>query len=331
MWLACCWILNTTNSAGRRGANPTFGSNTTHCVSRALDSSMKTVKRRNVDVLPFGAARHAVANPVNPGGGRLVHAARRVSSCVESGHEAPAQSVIAGAQRPCMFPRSMIRLRTELMVSLAVILLGCRTSTPEREPAPPSPEGQPPVVLPAPSKEPRYSIAVDDPDEIALLAQQVKLGRVVASRGRMYFSADESQLGRLRELGYEVTQADPEAVDYRVLRARRRASEEDLRSQGITIIAREKAYWVISGTLGQLRRLAAAGYRLDPIAPDEPHHKLIVIVVASRDDVQRVANYQVDIFTVSDTTGRRFAIHGAALDMQIDQLRAAGFTVTVLP
>ena len=223
----------------------------------------------------------------------------------------------------------MTKLRAGVMLGMALVLSACRK--PAAESQPPSPEGGPAVVLPAPSKEPRYSVAVDDPDEIALLTQQLKLTQVRATRGKVYFSADASQLGRLREFGYEVTQADPEAVDYRVLRVRRRGSEEDLRSQGITIIAREKAYWVISGTLGQLRRLAAAGYRLDPIAPDEPHHKLIVIVVASRVDVQRVANYQVDIFTVSDTTGRRFAIHGAALDMQIDQLRAAGFTVTVLP
>lgn len=223
----------------------------------------------------------------------------------------------------------MTKLPNVIVLGLALSLSACRKPAAEQEP--PSPDTGPPVVLPAPSKEPRYSIAVDDPDEIALLTQQLKLNQVLATRGRVYFSADESQLGRLRELGYEVTQADPEAVDYRVLRVHRRGSEEDLRSQGVTIIAREKAYWVVSGTLGQLRRLAAAGYRLDAIAPDEPHHKLILIIVGSRDDVQRVANYQVDIFTVSDTTGRRFAIHGAALDMQIDQLRAAGFTVTVLP
>ena len=74
----------------------------------------------------------------------------------------------------------------------------------------------------------------------------------------------------------------------------------------------------------------AAGYVLQPIAPDEPRPRLIRIVVTSQDDVQRVANYQVDIFTVADSAGR-FTINGAALDMQIDRLRAAGFTVVQLP
>ena len=199
-------------------------------------------------------------------------------------------------------------------------------------PAPPTttPETLPAVVLPEPSKTPRYSIAIADPDEIALLTQQLKLARVTATPGALYFEADAGQLGRLRELGYQVTQKDPETVDYRIVRVRRRGSEEELRAQGIIIIAREKTYWIVSGQLGQLRRLVADGYLLQPIAPDEPRPRLIRIVVTSQDDVQRVANYQVDIFTVADSAGR-FTIDGAALDIQIDRLRAAGFTVVQLP
>jgi hypothetical protein len=207
----------------------------------------------------------------------------------------------------------------------AVAITGCH------RPSQPGPETGPEVVLPPPSTAPRYTIVVDDPDEIALLTQQLKLTAVTATRGAIYFDADAGQLGRLRELGYVVTQADPEAIGYRIVRIRRRGSEEELRSQGITVISREKTYWVVSGSLATLRRLVAQGYRLEAIAPDEPRPRVIRIVVSSADDVQRVANYQVDIFAVSDTTGRRFIINGAALDMQIDRLRAAGFIVTVLP
>lgn len=221
----------------------------------------------------------------------------------------------------------MVRLPL-LAVLLAVA--ACRGPR-EPEPRPPGPEPGPEVVLPAPSTEPRYAIATDDPDEIALLTQQLKLTRVTISAGVMYFDANEGQLGRLRELGYQVTQADPEAVGYRIVRVRRRGTEEELRTQGVTIISREQAYWIISGSLAQLRRLVSAGYRLEQIAPDEPRPRLIRIDVSSQLDVQRVANFQVDIFSVADSAGRRFTIRGAALDMQIDRLRAAGFTVVVLP
>lgn len=218
-------------------------------------------------------------------------------------------------------------LKLSVIATAVVTVLGCHRPSQQ---VPPTPETLPAVVLPAPSATPRYAIAIDDPDEIALLTQQLKLTHVRATRGAVYFEADPGQLSRLKELGYQITQADPEALDYRVLRVRRRGTEEELRAQGITIIAREKTYWVVSGKLGQLRRLAAAGYLLQPIAPDEPRPRLIRIVVTSRDDVQRVANYQVDIFTVADSAGR-FTINGAALDMQIDRLRAAGFTVVQLP
>jgi|SRR6266850_2610298 len=223
----------------------------------------------------------------------------------------------------------MMRLRGIIILGLALTLSRCRASAPP-EHQQPSPEGRPAIALQPPSKQPLYVIATDDPDEIALLTQQLKLTNVTATPGAVYFEADAGQLGRLRELGYQVTQADPEAVDYRIVRVGRRGTEEELRGQGIIIISREKTYWIVSGKLGQLRRLVAAGYLLQPIAPDEPRPRVIRIVVTSQDDVQRVANYQVDIFTVADSAGR-FTIDGAALDMQIDRLRAAGFTVVVLP
>jgi hypothetical protein len=218
-----------------------------------------------------------------------------------------------------------MHLRDLSSAILCITLVACH-----RRAEQPRPETGPTVTLPPPSTAPRYSITTDDPDEIALLTERLKLTHARASRGALYFDANAAQLARLRELGYQVAQADPEAVDYRVLRVRRRGTEEDLRAQGITVIAREQTYWVVSGSLGQLRRLVAQGYRLEPIAPDEPRPRLIRVVVTSQDDVQRVANYQVDIFTVADSSGR-FTINGAALDMQIDRLRAAGFTVVVLP
>lgn len=191
----------------------------------------------------------------------------------------------------------------------------------------PPPAGE---VLPAPSSTPRYAVTVEDPDEIALLQQQLELRRVVATRGTIYFDADSAALGRLRELGYHEATVDPEVVDYRVVRVARRGSEERLREFGAIVVSREKRYWIVSAGLGQLRRMAREGYRLEPLGPAEPRPRSIRIDVASPADVQRVANLQVDIYNVSDSAGV-YTILGGALDMQIDRLREAGFIVNLLP
>ena len=230
----------------------------------------------------------------------------------------------------------MSKSRLAAVASLAVVLVtadACR-----RRPVPPVETPPPPVVvspteqvvLPAPTGEPRYGITTDDPDEIALLVQRLKLGRPLVLGTALYFEADERQLAQLRELGYQPIRVDPEQVDSRAVRVMRRGSEEELRQQGVTIVNREPAYWIVSGTLAQVRRLVAAGYRLETVASDEPRQRWVRISVASQDDVQRVANYQVDIFGVADSAGR-FVIRGGALDMQIDRLRQAGFNVVVVP
>ena len=127
-----------------------------------------------------------------------------------------------------------------------------------------------------------------------------------------------------------VRRVDPEAVDSRVLRVRRTGSEDGLRESGVVVVTREPTYWIVSGTLAQLRRLVAAGYRLEALAPGEPRPRRIRVIAESATDVQRVANLDVDIFSVADTAGR-YTILGAALDMHIDRLRQAGFTVVLLP
>jgi len=225
----------------------------------------------------------------------------------------------------------MSNLRFSAAGAGVVILLtgACRRPLPAVETPPIQTQG-PAVLLPPPSTTPRYAIAIDDADEIALLTQQVKLRQVMVARGTLYFAADDGQLRRLRELGYQVERVDPEGVDIRVLRVRRSGSEDNMRESGIVVVTREPTYWIVSGTLAQLRRLVAAGYRLEALAPGEPRPRWIRLVVGSQTDVQRVANLDVDIFSVADTAGR-YTILGAALDMQIDRLRQAGFTVVLLP
>lgn len=213
----------------------------------------------------------------------------------------------------------MLSLRGPSALSLVALILTGACGAPRQG-----------TVLPPPSTAPRFAIPVEDSDEIALLQQQLELRRVVAVPGTIYFEADSVTLGRLRELGYRVREVDAEAVDSRVLRVRRRGTEERLRQGGVIIISREKEYWIVSASLARLRELERDGYRLEPIGPAEPRPRLIRMVVGDSLDLQRVANYQVDIHTVADTAGR-YTILGGALDMQIDRLREAGFVVEVLP
>ena len=230
----------------------------------------------------------------------------------------------------------MSKCRLAVAASLAVVLVAanaCRSRPVPPVETPPPPVVVPPteqVVLPAPTGEPRYAITTDDPDEIALLVERLKLRRPIVSGKTLYFDADDRQLGQVRELGLTPVRVDADQVDSRVVRVLRRGSEDQLREYGVTVVNREQGYWVASGTLSQLRRLVADGYRLFAIASDEPRQRWVRISVASQDDVQRVANYQVDIFGVADSAGR-FIIRGGALDMQIDRLRQAGFNVVVVP
>jgi hypothetical protein len=226
----------------------------------------------------------------------------------------------------------MSKLRFAAAAAAAAVLLtgACRRSRPSVETPPPVETQGRAVVLPPRSTAPRYAITTNDPDEIALLAQQLKLRQAMVAQGRLYFVADDAQLRRLRELGYQVERVDPETVDSRVLRVRRGGSEESLRESGVVVVQREPTYWIVAGTLAQLRRLVAAGYRLEALGPGEPRPRRIRVVVGSQADVQRIANYEVDIFSVADTAGR-YTVLGAAQDMQIDRLRQAGFTVVLLP
>ena len=220
------------------------------------------------------------------------------------------------------------RFLTRVRVTVILGAIACSKGAPPN--LPPTTSGPGTFRLPPPSSSARYIVSVSDPDEIALLIQQLKLRQAIAARGLLYFEADNSQLGRLRELGYELKQVDPETVDSRVVRVRRTAPEENLRESGVIVVTREGTHWIVSGTIAQLRRLAGAGFRLDSLGPGEPRPRWIRVVVKTEDDVQRVANMEVDIFGVADSAGV-YRILGAALDMQIDRLRQAGFTVTLLP
>ena len=119
--------------------------------------------------------------------------------------------------------------------------------------------------------------------------------------GRLLFHATEAQRQQLVSLGYEPLDTNPLQVFSRVVQVARRSVEDTLVALGASVINREEDYWVVRGTLEQLRTLERLGYRLAPLVENEPRPREVRIIVPESADVQRVNAIHVDIFSVEET------------------------------
>lgn len=189
---------------------------------------------------------------------------------------------------------------------------------------------------------PIVSVHVADVDEAALLMQHLALDVVRVEGLTAYFFDDPNKRVRLAQLGYEIKQQNSHDVFRRVVRIDRSVPETDLIAQGIKIINRQEKYLVIDATLGQLRALVRSGSQITAVAGNEPRPRQIRIVVDTLDDVARIGEVGVDIYSakpertdpgVSDDRNRRrkIVINGAAFDFQIDQIKSAGYGIEILP
>jgi len=188
------------------------------------------------------------------------------------------------------------------------------------------------VPLEPPDSRAVWSIEVADAAEAGLLEQELQLQLVRQEGTKLYFYATENLRGRLQELGYEPAEANPFEVFRRVVLVERRGAEESLRGYGVQVINREERHWVVEASLANLRALARAGYRLLPLGAHDPRPRLVLIRVGKDEEVQRVNELHVDIFSVSrpggaTVGGQGLVICGAAFDNQIDRLRQEGFEV----
>lgn len=179
---------------------------------------------------------------------------------------------------------------------------------------------------------PIFSIAVGDDIEAALVQQKLGVEPLRVEGHTFYFHDTPGIRAKLAEYGYTPTRQSSYAVYQRVVRVAKRGDEKDLARFDVTLINRENDYWVVRGTIGTLRALSAAGYRLAPLGSNEPRPRQVRIYASSLDDVQRINALFVDIYSVSreGRDQRGVIVTGGAFDGQIDALIEAGFRVEII-
>lgn len=178
-------------------------------------------------------------------------------------------------------------------------------------------------------RRPVLQITVADGTEVALLEQQLKIEPVYAVGSTLYLFETPEISGRLREIGYTPTQADPYQVFQRVVRVGKQGDEDELLKTGVRLINREPEYWVVNGTLTQLNTLVRIGYNLSKIAPHEPRPREVKITVKNKEDVAWIGSIHVDIYSVAEEK-RVWTVYGGAFDEQIDRLRKRNLEVEII-
>jgi hypothetical protein len=150
-------------------------------------------------------------------------------------------------------------------------------------------------------------------------------------RGKyFYYFGNETINRRVAAFGYISQSANPDEVFTRIVRVRQSGEEKTVRDIGVRIILRERETWVVRGTLKQLRSLSSSGYKLEALGRREPQPRRIQLVLSRREDVARIGG-EVEIDHVGNDNNGYLIVIGEAFDDAIDDLRARGFKVEILP
>jgi hypothetical protein len=184
----------------------------------------------------------------------------------------------------------------------------------------------PEVPAEPPDTTPIYTIEVEDVAEAALLREKLRIEPVAIRGTSLYFAARPRLLDSLRAIGYLPVIADVSTVRQRVVRIVRRGTEPELARLGVRVINREDDHWIAATTLGQLESLRRLGYTIAPLRAGELRPREVRIVVRRRDEVARIGELHVDIYSARDTADV-VEVRAGAFDDQIDRMRALGFTV----
>lgn len=174
-----------------------------------------------------------------------------------------------------------------------------------------------------------FRIDVEDAIEAGLVEQQLKIKPVLVRDRSLYYYGSEETNELLRRYGYEPVRMNPEDVQTRVVRVIHKGEEQDLSKAGVTILLREREYWIVRATLTQLRLLGQLGYKVEELGRREPRPRQVRIVVSRREQVAEVGAHRVDIYSTAKSE-RGYVILGGAFDDSIDELRAVGFQVEIL-
>jgi hypothetical protein len=241
--------------------------------------------------------------------------------------------------------RGMAKVLTTL--ALGSLVVGCASwcCTPKK----PKPGAMPP--------EPEHAVVsaieVEDAVEVALLEQEIGLVPIRLESRTLYYEPDAEVTRRLEQLGYRPKQVEGLQVYRRVMRALG-GGDDEIREAGVTVLLREEDHRVVYGTLQQLRVLARLGVRLEEVR-QEPRPRQVRVLVRSREDVQKVADAGVDVYTVEplrtagqqqpsaaeiygedqagverDVPSAAFVVYGGAFDVTIDRLRELDYSVDVV-
>ncbi|HUE69681.1 MAG TPA: S8 family serine peptidase [Pirellulaceae bacterium] len=174
-----------------------------------------------------------------------------------------------------------------------------------------------------------YRVQVEDAAEAALIQQQLKLVPVQVRDRWFYYQGDERLNARLKELGYEPQAVDPKEIQVQFFRLEGIEGEEGKRALadiGARVLIREPKYWIVRATTGQQQLLKRLNYRLVDLGPQGPRPRQIRILVDKLEETTKIAPLLADLYS-EEPSGKQFALHGAAWDDMIDELKARGYTV----
>ncbi|HET8921850.1 MAG TPA: hypothetical protein VFN26_02520 [Candidatus Acidoferrum sp.] len=182
-------------------------------------------------------------------------------------------------------------------------------------------------------KKKLFRIEVEDAIEAELITQQLKIKPQLLEGHSFYYCGDEGTNKLLDDYGYDPVPTDPEEAFSRVVRIARKGNEEDLRDLGVTMVLREREFWVVRATLRQLRVLQKLGYAIKEIGKEEPRPRQVRVTVRSMAQVEQAGKLGIDIYSVARAEKGRDAIYiyGGAFDYAIDELEKHGFRVEILP
>lgn len=176
-----------------------------------------------------------------------------------------------------------------------------------------------------------YRIEVEDSVEAGLIEQQLKIKPVLVHNRALYYYGNEEINELLRRYQYAPVRVNKEDVLTRLVVVHRKTRDEsDLVKAGVTVVLREREYWVVRGTLRQLQLVEQLGFALEEVGRREPRPRQVRIIVSRREQVAEVATLRVDIYDTTKSE-KGYAIMGGAFDDSIDELKAAGFKVEILP
>lgn len=171
-------------------------------------------------------------------------------------------------------------------------------------------------------------IEVEDATEAALIEQELGV-RPLLVRGRSFFyRADPATDRRLEEFGFK-----PERGHYaasRVVRVARVKPETALRDLGARVILRERGYWIVSVTDAQVAALRRAGFKDGPLRAGEPRPRQVRLVVRAIEAIRKQIAPRIDVYNV-EAAKEGYTVFGGAFDDAIDELRAEGIPLQVLP